>query len=127
DGAAVVVQCGAPARAFHRRKHSAAAVTGDGEPAVADAHGAVLESCRGNLVAPRGDAANAVPHAAVDDLRQRPLLPHGGGVEREQAAVGFAHDVLRESSRAIASALVVVRYLASMPGTSHGGSVPLPT
>ena len=125
DGAAVVVQRRAPALAIRRRKHPAAAIAGDREPGVADAQRRVLESRRGDLVAPRRDAANAVPRAAVDDLRQRPLLPHGGGVERQQACVGFAHDVAaRAVARRSRARCVVVRYLAIMFGTSQSGSAP---
>src|SRR3546814_963860 len=42
----------------------------------------------GQLVAPRRDAGDAMPGAALDAVLQRPLLAHGGGVQRQRARLG---------------------------------------
>jgi len=83
DRPPVVVECCAPAFAIDRGEHPAAAVAGYRETGIADAQRRVLQSCRRDLVAPWGDAANTVARAPVDDLRQRPLLADGRGVEGE--------------------------------------------
>ena len=88
DGAPVVVERGAAAFAVGRRKHAAAAVARHGQAGVADAPRRVVEAGRGDLVAPRRDAADAVPRAGLDDVGQRPLRAHGRGVDREPAMVG---------------------------------------
>ena len=65
DGAAVVVVRGAPAFAIGRRKHAAAAEPGDGQAGVANAPRRVVEARRRHLVAPRRDAADAVPRTSL--------------------------------------------------------------
>src|SRR5258708_18682296 len=51
----------------------------------------LLEAEGRHLVAPRRDAADAVARAAVDDLRQLPLLLHRRRVERQQGRIGTLH------------------------------------
>jgi hypothetical protein len=127
DRAPVVVQSRPPAVAIGRWKHSAAAIAANDKSSVADARCGLLEASGRDLVAPRRNAADAVAGATVDDLRQRPLLPHRGGIEREQARVRFAHVPGFMSPRANSSAWVVVRYLAIMLGTSQSGKAPSST
>ena len=111
-----------------RREHPAAAIAGDRESGIPDAPRRVLQAGGRHLVSPGRDAADAVAGASGDGLGQRPLPPHRRGVECKEVGVGFGHGVgFRSSPRAIASARVVVWYLAIMPGTSQSGSAPFST
>ena len=86
ERAPVVVARGAPAGGVGGREHAAAAVARQREPGVTHPLRRRREPRRGDLVAPGRDPARMPWRGAgVDDLRQRPLLAHGGGVDRQPA------------------------------------------
>src|SRR6267143_1452337 len=64
-------------------EEAAAAKPGDGQSMGLDGFHGLTQAHLGNLVAPRRNAANIVPCAAVDHLRKVPLLFHRRGVERK--------------------------------------------
>ena len=64
-----------------RSKEAAAAKPGYGQSVGLDGFHGLTQAHLRNLVAPRRDAANVVPCAAVDHLRKVPLLFHRRGVE----------------------------------------------
>ena len=91
DRALVVVERCLAAGAIHGGEHTATTITRQRETGVAKALRGLLEARRRHLVAPGRDPADTTARAAGDDLRQRPLLAHGRGVDRQQRGIGFAN------------------------------------
>src|SRR5206468_4251235 len=82
-----------------------------------------------DLVAPRGDAFDLVPRAAVDDLRQGPLLADRGRVERKlhrssSGAISFGrmsgisgNRMIAASMSSIGTSMIAVSLMANLSGT----------
>src|SRR5258708_15830327 len=77
DGAPVVVP------PVSGSEEAAAAQAGHGQAMRVDGFHSLLQTHLRDLIAPGRDAADAVAHAALNHLREVPLLVHRRGVERE--------------------------------------------